>query len=54
MLSVRPGEYYAFALPADDSFGPDENLDDKLLKQSIAVTVVDKETVTAEVRLIER
>jgi hypothetical protein len=54
ILSVRPGDYYAFALPADDYFAPDETLDDELLKQSIPVTVPDNGVATIAVRLIHR
>jgi hypothetical protein len=54
ILSVRPGEYYAFAIATDDYFDPNNNLDNELLKQSTPVTVVDNEAITAEIRLIER
>jgi hypothetical protein len=52
--SVRPGQYYAFALPRGEHFGPFEDNDDDAIRQSTLVTVVDKETITAEVRLIKR
>ena len=52
--SVRPGEYFAFALPADDYFAPDETLDGELLKQFIPVTVHDNGITAAVVRLIHR
>ena len=54
ILCIRPGQYYAFALPADDSFAPLEDLDSALIQQSTTVTVIDNEVVTPEIRLIKR
>lgn len=54
ILSVRPGRYYAFALPFDDRLSPFEDLDNALIQQSTIVTVVDSELVSPEIRLIKR
>jgi hypothetical protein len=54
MLSVRPGDYYAFALASDDYFAADQPLDTDMVRQSTSVRVVDTEAVAAEVRLIKR
>jgi hypothetical protein len=53
LLSVRPGEYYAFAiLPGNDFARPDKL--DAQLKQSTPITVADNQTITSEIHLIQR
>jgi hypothetical protein len=54
ILAVRPGRYYAFALPFDDPFSPFEDPDTSIVQRSTVVTVVDSELVTPEIRLIKR
>jgi hypothetical protein len=54
ILSVRPGQYYAFALPFDAAFSPFADLDSPLIQQSTVVTVVDNDIVTPEIHLIKR
>ncbi len=54
ILSVRPGEYYAFALPGEEYVDDFATLDSDLVKQSTLVTVVDNEVITPEIRLIKR
>jgi hypothetical protein len=53
IVSVRPGEYYAFALPADEYLDDFATLDSDVVKQSTLVTVVDSEIVNPEIRLIK-
>jgi hypothetical protein len=49
--AVRPGRYYAFALPFNDRLSPFDDLDNALIQQSTIVTVVDRELVSPEIRL---
>jgi uncharacterized GH25 family protein len=54
IASVRPGQYYALALPADDFYAGLKDFDSELLQGSTMITVADSQAVTLEIRLIKR